>query len=66
MHKLRHTHTVQCLESGMDIIYVSERLGHADINTTLKYYTHISSHIRAINEKRTQEYFKRTIKLLEM
>ncbi|MBC1418484.1 tyrosine-type recombinase/integrase [Listeria fleischmannii] len=66
LHKLRHTHTVQCLESGMDIIYVSERLGHADINTTLKYYTHISSHIRAINEKRTQEYFKRRIKLLEM
>lgn len=59
LHKLRHTHTVQCLEAGLDIIYVSERLGHADISTTQKYYTHLSKRIREINEEKMEVFFSR-------
>ncbi|EAG5474828.1 site-specific integrase [Listeria monocytogenes] len=59
LHKLRHTHTVQCLEAGIDIIYVSERLGHADINTTMKYYTHVSKKLRNMNEDRISRYFNK-------
>ncbi|MBC6165325.1 site-specific integrase [Listeria booriae] len=61
LHKLRHTHTVQCTEAGMDIIYTSERLGHTDINTTLKYYTHLSKKIRDSNESKVDTYFSRKI-----
>lgn len=59
LHKLRHTHTVQCLEAGLDIIYVSERLGHADTSTTQKYYTHLSKKIREVNEERLDSFFSR-------
>lgn len=59
LHKLQHTHTVQCLEAGMDIIYVSERLGHADINTTQKYYSHLSKRIKQINEDKINSFFSR-------
>ncbi|EAG8700770.1 site-specific integrase [Listeria monocytogenes] len=66
LHKLRHTHIVQCFEAGMDIIYVSERVGHTDINTTMKYYNHVSSKIRTLNEKRTSEQFNRDLAILKM
>lgn len=46
LHKLRHTHTGLCVEAGMDIIYVADRLGHEDINTTLKYYSHLSESLK--------------------
>ncbi|EAC2632664.1 tyrosine-type recombinase/integrase [Listeria monocytogenes] len=59
LHKLRHTHTVQCLEAGIDIIYVSERLGHADISTTMEYYTHVSKKLRNMNEDRISNYFNK-------
>lgn len=57
LHKLRHTHTIECFVAGMDIIYVSERLGHKDINTTMKYYTHVSQQIRKINEEKLTHFF---------
>ncbi|HAO6424789.1 TPA: tyrosine-type recombinase/integrase, partial [Listeria monocytogenes] len=51
--------TVQCLEAGIDIIYVSERLGHADISTTMEYYTHVSKKLRNMNEDRISNYFNK-------
>lgn len=41
-HALRHSHAVHLLESGANIKYVSERLGHATINMTANVYLHIS------------------------
>lgn len=40
-HNFRHAHATFLLTSGIDINTVSKRLGHKDINTTSKYYTHI-------------------------
>lgn len=39
---LRHTHATLLVENGENIKTVSKRLGHKDINTTLKYYTHVT------------------------
>lgn len=39
-HSLRKTHTTELARSGMPLHAVSERLGHEDITTTLKFYTH--------------------------
>jgi integrase len=40
-HALRHTHASALLYKRIPIHYVSKRLGHADIATTLKNYTHV-------------------------
>ena len=40
-HTLRHTQATRLLESGVDMRTVSERLGHADVGTTLRTYAHV-------------------------
>lgn len=40
-HDLRHTHATILLQQGVNIKVVSERLGHADIRTTLTIYAHV-------------------------
>jgi integrase len=45
-HALRHTHAVHLLESGVNIKYVSERLGHASIKAT-EVYLHVTKKIES-------------------
>lgn len=39
-HSLRHTHITRMVEAGMNPIVLKYRVGHENIETTLKYYTH--------------------------
>jgi len=41
LHALRHTHASQLIDSGVDIVTVSKRLGHASPAITLKIYAHL-------------------------
>lgn len=41
-HALRHTFASMNIEKGTDVKTVSDILGHADVNITLKEYTHTS------------------------
>jgi hypothetical protein len=43
---LRHTHSTLLLEDGLDAKYVSQRLGHDSVQTTLELYGHVSSRRR--------------------
>jgi site-specific recombinase XerD len=40
-HVLRHTHATELIRGGMDVAYVQKRLGHAQIQTTMRY-THLT------------------------
>lgn len=57
VHGLRHTHASLLLYKKISIYYVSERLGHSDIETTLSTYTHVLKELRIKDEKKTKELF---------
>ncbi len=40
-HSLRHTHASQLIASGVDIVTISKRLGHAKPSVTLAIYAHM-------------------------
>ncbi|RYL97465.1 site-specific integrase [Sporolactobacillus sp. THM7-7] len=61
VHGLRHTHASILLYKGASIQYVSERLGHSDIQTTLKLYTHVLKELRAKDEKITVDTFQKML-----
>lgn len=48
-HGLRHTHASYLLSQDIAIQYVSERLGHSDVNITLGVYAHL------LDKKRVEE-----------
>ncbi len=41
-HMLRHTHATELIREGVQMAYVQKRLGHANIQTTLNTYVHLS------------------------
>lgn len=50
IHDFRHSHATLLINQGMNIVAVSKRLGHSDVNITLKIYTHL---LEENNEKIT-------------
>lgn len=42
IHSLRHTHVVKLIEGGVEMDYISKRVGHSDIRTTSRWYSHIT------------------------
>jgi integrase len=51
-HLLRHTHATELIRAGWDLAHVQNRLGHADIQTTINTYIHLS------DEEMMEEYKK--------
>ena len=41
IHDLRHSHASLLIEMGFSPLLISERLGHEDIKTTLRTYSHL-------------------------
>lgn len=52
-HGLRHTHASWLLSQGVDVKYVSERLGHSGIEITLSTYTHLLDNERKDEAQRS-------------
>ena len=40
-HLLRHTHATELIRAGWDASYVQQRLGHANVQTTINTYVHL-------------------------
>jgi integrase len=56
IHNLRHTHAVHLIETGIPVKYVSERLGHASVNTTLNIYVHVTKQMENDAMERYEKY----------
>jgi integrase len=61
VHGLRHTHASVLLYRGVSIYYVSERLGHGDIETTMSTYAHIVKELREKDEEITTSIFENMV-----
>lgn len=46
MHELRHTFATRCIEAGMSPKALQEILGHANINTTMDIYVHVTKDLK--------------------
>ncbi|MBU5595590.1 tyrosine-type recombinase/integrase [Amphibacillus sp. MSJ-3] len=53
IHGSRHTHASILLYKKVSVNYVSERLGHKNVETTWTTYSHILKEMRAQDEKQT-------------
>ena len=53
IHGLRHTHASILFYKGVSVQYISERLGHADVDTTIRIYTHLIKELREEDENNT-------------
>lgn len=45
-HVFRHTHISMLTEAGVDIATIMARVGHEDIETTMKIYTHVTNKMK--------------------
>ncbi|PGS78322.1 site-specific integrase [Bacillus cereus] len=58
LHGFRHTHAVHLLQSGANIKYVSERLGHSTINMTADVYLHVTKSMEETAINQYDEFLK--------
>ena len=54
-HSLRHTHASMLLYKGVNIKYLSRRLGHKDIVTTLQTYSHVLDEMEQLESRQVDE-----------
>ncbi|KOS67753.1 hypothetical protein AEA09_03715 [Lysinibacillus contaminans] len=60
-HGLRHTHSSILLYKGISILYVSERLGHSNIDITTSTYAHVLKELRERDSEQTSNIFEQLL-----
>ncbi|MGV3043058.1 tyrosine-type recombinase/integrase [Staphylococcus rostri] len=58
LHAIRHTHCSYLLHGGVSIYYISKRLGHASIKTTLDVYSHLLDETNKIESEKALKLIK--------
>jgi len=61
VHGLRHTHSSILLYKGISILYVSERLGHSNIDITTSTYAHVLKELRERDSELTSNIFEQLL-----
>ncbi|MED1801836.1 site-specific integrase [Brevibacillus porteri] len=59
IHSLRHTHAVLLMETGADMKYIQERLGHGSMQITADVYAHVSKKIESDNMKKFEDHMQK-------
>ena len=57
-HELRHTFCTVMYEAGIDALTAKDQMGHADIQTTLSIYTHLSKKHKEKDIRKLDEFLK--------
>jgi len=57
-HWLRHTFATMLYFAGVDVLTAKEQLGHADIQTTLRIYTHLDQQRKEKSMNKLNDYLK--------
>ena len=57
-HELRHTFCTIMYEAGLDALTAKDQMGHADIQTTLSIYTHLSNQHKENDVKKLDSFLK--------
>uniref|UniRef100_UPI00406D302F tyrosine-type recombinase/integrase n=1 Tax=Lysinibacillus sp. FSL K6-0075 TaxID=2921415 RepID=UPI00406D302F len=55
-HELRHTHCSLLFEAGATIKEVQDRLGHADVKTTMNIYAHVTEKAKELAAEKFAKY----------
>ena len=58
IHSTRHTHACMLLDTGADMKFVQERLGHGSMQITSDVYAHVSKKIAARSIDKFDKYLK--------
>ncbi|QLK86328.1 tyrosine-type recombinase/integrase [Staphylococcus sp. 17KM0847] len=58
LHSIRHTHCSYLLHGGVSIYYISKRLGHSTIKTTLDVYSHLLDETNKIETQKALKLIK--------
>lgn len=61
IHELRHTHASILLYEGVNVSYVSSRLGHGEIETTFNNYTHVIKELEERDQMKTADIFEKML-----
>ena len=61
VHGLRHTHASILLYKGVSLLYVSELLGHASIDTTSSTYAHVLKELRERDSDQASNIFEQLL-----
>lgn len=60
-HSLRHTHGTMLRENGADFVYIKERLGHKNLQTTIEIYTnHLTETIKEVGNIALNDMYKKS------
>lgn len=59
VHGLRHSHASLLLYQGVNIKSISERLGHQDVQTTMRIYAHVIDEMKARDTKLIQNILEK-------
>lgn len=59
IHSLRHTHAVLLMETGADMKYIQERLGHGSMQITADVYAHVSKKIESDNMRKFEDHMQK-------
>jgi integrase len=65
-HIFRHTHISMLAESGVDLATIMERVGHEDIKTTMKIYTHVTNKMKKDASAKVRSLYENALSSIQI